>query len=91
MKKNKTLQGLFSFPGFKAKKRIQGIFGDKRARIILLNRQKKQLSALSAANSAKLITTASSVILVTLMRPIIGCMCDTNGDGFFVRGARACI
>lgn len=91
MKKNKTLQELFSFPGFKARKRIQGIFGDKYARIILLNRQKKQLSALSVANDARLITTASFVMLATLMQQIIGCMCDMKGGGFFVHGARVCI
>lgn len=42
MKTKKTLQQLFSFPGFRAKQTLTGKFGDPKARIIELDRQKKQ-------------------------------------------------
>lgn len=91
MKKNRTIQELFSFPGFKARKRIQGMFGDKQVRIILLDRQKKLLSALPVASDAKPIMIGSSIMLAILMQPTIDCMCDMRGDAYSAYGARVCI
>ena len=42
MKEASTLQELFSFPGFKAKRQLQGVFGNPKARIVELMRQKKE-------------------------------------------------
>jgi len=53
MKKDKTLQELFSVFGFKAAKQLEGMFGDPKARIISLARQKKRLSVLVAANDIR--------------------------------------
>lgn len=44
MKKAKTLRELFSFPGFYAQRQLQGVFGDPKARIVEIRRQKKELS-----------------------------------------------
>ena len=41
MKQAQTLSALFSFPGFRARSRLQGIFGDPHARLITLVRRKK--------------------------------------------------
>ena len=42
MKQTKTLSALFSFPGFRARSRLQGIFGDPHARLITVVRRKKR-------------------------------------------------
>jgi hypothetical protein len=42
VKETKTLRELFSFPGFYAKQQLQGVFGDPKARIVELKRQKKE-------------------------------------------------
>ena len=42
MKKTRTLRELFSFPGFYAHEQLQGVFGDPKARIVELKRQKKE-------------------------------------------------
>ena len=42
MKHHKTLQALFSFPGFRAKQNLQGKFGSPKTRIVELVRRKKQ-------------------------------------------------
>jgi len=45
MKQAQTLSALFSFPGFRARSRLQGIFGDPHARLVTLVRRKKQRCA----------------------------------------------
>lgn len=40
MKRIQTLAALFSFPGFRARSRLRGIFGDPHARLITLVRRK---------------------------------------------------
>ena len=90
MKQNKTLQELFSFPGFKAKKRLQGKFGDPRARIVVLTRQKKQLCVLDVASVTKHIMTAKNLKREILMQQIIEYTCAMNGDGYSVHGATVC-
>ena len=41
MKTNKTLSDLFSFPGFRARSKLKGVFGDSPARIVTLVRRQK--------------------------------------------------
>ena len=40
MKNPKTIRALFAFPGFTASAKLQGIFGDRYARVIHLKRRK---------------------------------------------------
>lgn len=42
MKQAQTLSALFSFPGFRARSRLQGIFGDPHARLVTLIRRKNR-------------------------------------------------
>ena len=48
MKSPKSIRSLFSVPGFVAASALGGIFGDRYARVIVLQRRKKQPFALSA-------------------------------------------
>jgi hypothetical protein len=57
MKRTQTLAALFSFSGFRARSRLQGLFGDPHARLITLVRRKK-LPCAPAAGPA----TAPSMI-----------------------------
>ena len=41
MKNTQTLSAMFSFPGFLARSRLQGIFGDAHARLVTVVRRKK--------------------------------------------------
>jgi len=41
VKEAKTLQELFSFSGFYGQRQLKGVFGDPKARIVELKRQKK--------------------------------------------------
>ncbi len=60
MKRANTLQEIFSFPGFRAKRRLSGVFGDPLARIVDLERRKKGLSALAVALAISLFTIGSN-------------------------------
>ena len=59
MRRANTLQKLFSFPGFRARHRLRGLFGDPVARVIELERRKKGLSALAAGSAISLSTIES--------------------------------
>jgi hypothetical protein len=74
MDKNKTLLELFSFPGFKAKSYLKGKFGDHKARIVMLTRQKKLQNAQDAVNNIKVSMTEKNVNHATLMLQTIECM-----------------
>jgi hypothetical protein len=91
MKKNKTLQELFSFHGFKANKRLQGKFGDSKARIVLLTRQKKRLYVLVAGIVINPIMIIKNVKYGILMRQITECMFAMNADDYFAHGAMVCV
>ena len=52
MKNPKTIRALFAFPGFTASAKLQGIFGDRHARVIQLKRRKKQLSVHTVVTAA---------------------------------------
>ena len=58
MKHHKTLQALFSFPGFRAKQTLLGKFGDPKIRIIELVRRKKQHYAQIATHRVVLTMTS---------------------------------
>ena len=56
MRRKKSLKDLFSLPGFTAKKEIQGKFGEPKARILELRRQKKERSARDVEKDTALTT-----------------------------------
>ena len=58
MKHPQTLSALFSFPGFRARSRLQGIFGDPHARLVALVRRKKRPCAPAVGRRTGPSTTA---------------------------------
>lgn len=58
MKQLQTLSALFSFPGFRARSQLQGIFGDPHARLVTLVRRKKRRCAPGVGGGIASSTTA---------------------------------
>lgn len=58
MKNPRSIRSLFTFPGFVAASRLQGVFGDRYARVIRLTRRKKLRSARTVDIAAGGATTA---------------------------------
>ena len=58
MKRIQTLSALFSFPGFRAHSRLQGLFGDPHARLVTLVRRKKRPCVRAVAPATGPFTTA---------------------------------
>ena len=69
MQRTKTLSALFSFPGFRARSRLQGIFGDPHARLVVLVRQKKPRCARAAGSGPGPSMTARHAAYGIPMRP----------------------
>ena len=57
MGKNRRLLDEYQFPGFRPRSKIQGIFGDPKARVIQLERSQKKQHAVVAALRIEAITT----------------------------------
>ena len=57
MKNPKSIRALFALPGFTASSKLVGVFGDRYARVIHLNRRKKQLCVVTAVTGAGGVTT----------------------------------
>lgn len=74
MKRANTLQHIFSLPGFRAKQRLHGVFGDPRVRIVELERRKKRPSAVGAARAIGLSMIGSSD-----RHEINQCLASTSG------------
>lgn len=55
------LSALFAFPGFRARSRLQGIFGDPHARLVTLVRRNKRPCARAVARGTAPSTTARHV------------------------------
>jgi hypothetical protein len=91
MKKNKTLQELFSFPSFRATKKLQGKFGDPKARIIELKRRKKRLNVLAVINAIRRIMIRKFVKLGIWILQIIVFTYVMINDVYFVCDAKACV
>ena len=71
MEKARTLEALFSFPGFIAKNKLKGKFGDPKVRFIDLERKKKPLPALFVDLTLKPFMTEKFVLHVIVMQKAI--------------------
>jgi hypothetical protein len=60
MKTKRMFAELYSFPGFRAKAKFKGVFGDPHARIVDLRRVQKKRHALSAGGVRGAFTIAES-------------------------------
>ena len=90
MKKDKTLIELFSFPGFLARKELEGRFGDPRSRIIILDRKKKQQAVLNVALFVKVFTIEKFVYPVIVMSRAIGSICVMNAGECIAENVMVC-
>jgi len=61
MKTNKTLNDLYSFPGFRARSRLKGMFGDSPGRIVTLARRQKKRYVPHAARPPEASTIAKRI------------------------------
>ena len=69
MKRIQTLSALFSFPGFRARSRLHGVFGDPHARLVTLVRRKKRRCARVVERGTGPSTTARRAGCGILMPP----------------------
>ncbi len=91
MKTHKTLQDLFSFPGFRAQRKLKGKFGDPKVRIVVLQRRKKQQNVLFATVVTGPITIARRANRETWIQQIIAFMCSMKDVVYFAVIAKACV
>jgi hypothetical protein len=61
----KTLRALFALPGFNVLARLEGVFGDRFARVVVLHRRKKVASALAVVVVVAAATTGAPSASVT--------------------------
>ena len=80
MKSVRTLREMFSLKGFVARSELQGKFGDPKARIIELRRQKKRRLVLNVEQVIEAITIESFPACAVVMRWVIAFIFTMNGD-----------
>ncbi len=91
MKNPKTIRSLFAFPGFTAKSKLVGVFGDRHARVIQLKRRKKQPSVLAVATGAGSVTIRRSCGYVISRLPVGGSTWSSSAGVSVVLGVTACM
>jgi len=82
VKKAKTLRELFSFPGFYAQQQLEGIFGDPKARVFELKRQKKESYVQDVGRATGNTTTQRFGRCEIRMRWNGVSISDINNDGY---------
>ena len=91
MKNPKSIRALFAFSGFTVSSKLLGVFGDRYARVIQLNRRKKQPSALAVVSAAGVVTTRSPCGYA-ICRLLDGeSIWSSNAGVSVVRGAVGCM
>ncbi|MDX1251386.1 MAG: hypothetical protein IDH49_03875 [Gammaproteobacteria bacterium] len=90
MKSPRTVRELFAMPGFVANATLDGVFGDRHARIITLTRRKKRLCVPTAAIAAATVTTNARVERAITEWPTGGFTWSSSAGASTVRGAAAC-
>ena len=91
MNRDRTLQELFSLPGFRENDQLQGKFGDPNSRVVVLSRQKKLPFALHVGNIIKLIMIVKNMKHVILTHVAIVFTCGLKDDVYFACGAKVCV
>jgi len=80
------LPDTYRFPGFRPAAIVRGIFGDPMARIVALQRRRKNRPAVSAVNPGAPITTASRGASATCPAATPGSTWRSKFAGFSVAG-----
>ncbi len=84
MKTKKTFNDLYSFPGFRARSKLTGIFGDSPARLVTLVRCKKKWNAAHAAQPVIASTIARCIGSAMLIPEARGCTWNLTIAGWTV-------
>lgn len=90
MKSPRTVRELFSMPGFVANATLDGVFGDRHARIITLTRRKKPLYVPTVAIAVATVTTDTFVERAISRWPTGGFTWSSSAGASTVRGGVAC-
>lgn len=91
MKSPRTVRELFSMPSFVANATLEGVFGDRHARIITLARRKKRLPVPAAAIAVATVTTSAFVERAISLWPTGGFTWSSSAGVSTVRGVVACM
>ena len=91
MKNPKTIRALFTMPGFVARARLAGVFGDQYARVIQLQRRKKQPSVLTVVTDAEGATTSKSAGSVIYLWRAGESTWNMSAGASSARGAAGCM
>jgi hypothetical protein len=68
-KHQRRLSDGYSFPGFRARSTVRGVFGDPNVRIVTLERRSKKRSAIAAGKSVLVGTTDGCGVYAILHAP----------------------
>jgi hypothetical protein len=90
MKNPTSIRALFSLPGFVAASRLVGFFGDRYARVIVLQRRKKRRSARSVASVAAAGTTSAPATPATSPPAGFASTSSSSAGGSPAHGVAAC-
>lgn len=88
MPHTKTLSAVFSFPGFRARSRLQGIVGDPHARLVVLVRQKTPRCARAVGGDTAPSTTARRATCGIPMPPAGASIWRLSNGGWPARAVR---
>jgi hypothetical protein len=91
MKSPSTVRELFSMPGFVANATLGGVFGDRYARVVTLERRKKRPSVPAAAIVAVAVTTSELSGYAISRWPTVEYTWSSSAGASTVRGATACM
>jgi len=91
MKSPSTVRELFLMPGFVARATLGGVFGDRYARVVTLERRKKRPSVRAAAIVAAAVTTNGLSGYAISRWPTGGFTWSSSAGVSTVRGAVACM
>lgn len=91
MKSPSMVRELFSVSGFVTRATLGGIFGDRYARVVTLERQKKRPSAPAAAIAAMVVTTSGLSGCAISRWPTGGFIWSSSAGASTVRDAAACM
>jgi len=90
VKSPKTLRALFALPGFVALPHLKGVFGDRFARVVVLHRRKKRVSALVAVVAVAAATIGVPFASVTSASPSGASTWSSSAGASGALGAVAC-
>lgn len=80
MSKHKRLTDAYRFPGFIPSQIVKGVFGDPKARVIILQRRQKKQYAPSVVKHNGVFMTVSNAVFATFRVATRGCFWNWRFD-----------